>query len=286
MPTFLRGALPSPRHRLISAEPFQPTLAAPPQFAIVPARLSMWGNDQYGDCVTAEEAFAKACYSPEIFIDDNTVIAHARKHGTLNGATLVDVLDTFQNDGFVVGNQQYNDGKYKGVDYSKESVLQSALAIGPVKIAIDANALPPGAGNVMGWYKAGRGNYPNTDHCVALCGYGPAAWLFQQLNVPLPSALTNASGYLLYTWKTIGFVDHLWLMGTCVEAWVRNPTTIGVPPLEPPPEPPTPTPTPPPGPAPVPFEAPVYDVTISGMMVGGLGRQVPVTLKGTATPRK
>ena len=47
---------------------------APAQFAYVPKQLSMWGNDQYGDCVSAEEAFAKACYSPEIFIDDQRKI--------------------------------------------------------------------------------------------------------------------------------------------------------------------------------------------------------------------
>jgi hypothetical protein len=38
-----------------------------------------------------------------------------------------------------------------------------------------------------------------------------------------------ANGY--YTWSTIGVVDHAWIMSTCVEAWTRQPTTVGVPPL-------------------------------------------------------
>ena len=52
---FLRGAIPTPRHRLAAAHPHVPTRAAlPAQVAYVPAKLSMWGNNQYGDCVTAE----------------------------------------------------------------------------------------------------------------------------------------------------------------------------------------------------------------------------------------
>src|SRR6185437_13356489 len=220
----MRGALKSPRHKLLAAHPHTVIKAPPPQWAWIPQKLDMWGNDQYGDCVTAEEAFAKATYQPEIFIPTATVTAWASKHGVLNGADLSQVMDMMQNDGFVVGSQQYNDGKYSGVDYSNETVLQSAISQGPVKIAIDANALPSGAGNNQGWYSLGHGNFPNTDHCVALCGYGPAGWLYQQLGVPLPSALSASQpGYLLYTWSTIGFVDHKWIMSTCVEAWVRNP---------------------------------------------------------------
>ena len=44
---------------------------------VKPAKISMWGNDVHGDCVTAEEAFAKACNNPEIFISDAEVIAWA-----------------------------------------------------------------------------------------------------------------------------------------------------------------------------------------------------------------
>jgi hypothetical protein len=237
---FMTGAQPTPRHKLLAARPYRALIAAPPQFAYVPAKLDVWGNDQYGDCVSAEEAFSKACYQPEIFIDAQTVISWARRGGFLNGADLASVMDAMQRQGFQVGSQLYNDGAYAGVDYSNESILQSALTQGPVKIAIAAGALPSGAGNNQGWYVLGNKHDNNTDHCVALCGYGPAEWLYQQLKVALPSALAGKSGYLLYTWATIGFVDHDWIMGTVSEAWVRNPTTVGVPPLTPPPPPPPP----------------------------------------------
>jgi hypothetical protein len=231
MASFLRGAAPTPKHRLLAAAPFRP-VAAPPQAAFVPAKLDYWGNNQYGDCVTAEEAFAKACHSPEIFIDAQTVIAWARKHNALNGAMLPDIMNAMQRDGFVLGGQQYNDGPYAGVNFGDEATLQAALAQGPVKVGMDANALPSGAGNQSGWYATGKGHHPNTDHCVSLCGYGPAGFLFDQLKCPVPSALSASTpGYLLYTWATIGFVDHDWIMGTLTEAWLRNPATLGVPPL-------------------------------------------------------
>jgi hypothetical protein len=61
----------------------------------------MWGNDVHGDCVTAEEAFAKACHSPEIFIGDQVVIQWATQHGVLEGANLHEVLQWMQTGGFV-----------------------------------------------------------------------------------------------------------------------------------------------------------------------------------------
>lgn len=245
VPGKMRGARPSAPHKLAAAFPFIPELAPPPQFAIVPKQLSMWGNDRYGDCVSAEEAFAKACYSPEIFIADQVVIQWAGRNGFLNGADLSDVLDAMRENGFSVPPSTYDDGDKQAVDYSNEAVLQAAIALGPVKIAIDADALPSGAGNQQGWVATGQGRYPNTDHCVSLCGYGPAGWLFQQLGIPLPSKLQpTQTGYLLFTWSTIGFVDHAWLMGTCTEAWVRNPTTVILGPGPTPPNPPTP-PSPP-----------------------------------------
>ncbi len=247
-PQFKRGARPSPRHALLAATPHRVVEAPPPQWAFVPPHLSMWGNDQHGDCVTAEEAFAKACHAPEIFIDDAAVVAWAQQHGVLEGASLTEVMDAFvKGDGFRVGVQagiqEYGDGPYFGVNYADETVLRSAVAQGPVKIAIDADALPSEAGGQMGWWSVDSRHYPNTDHCVAVCGYGHADWLFQQMGVPLPIA-PDLFGYLVYTWRTVGFVTHPWLLGTCVEAWVRNPTTVGVPPL-------APGPTPPPGPGPV-----------------------------------
>jgi hypothetical protein len=272
-PKFKTGAKPTPRHKLLSVEPHKVFRSFPPQFAFIPKQLDMWGNDQYGDCVTAEEAFAKACYSPEIFVSASTVEAWASAGGFLDGANLPPVMDAMAKAGFPgTGSQLYNDGPYTGVDYSNETVLQSALSLGPVKIGIDSSALPSGAGNQQGWSAVGGspGQYTNEDHCVALCGYGPTAWLYQQLGVPQPAGLP-AAGYLLYTWSTIGFVDHAWIMSTVGEAWLRNPTTVGVPPLPgpTPPVPPTPPippvpPVPPPTP-PAPGVLPPGSYTLAGV---------------------
>ena len=80
----------------------------PAQFIVIPAKLSMWLNDVDGDCVTAEEAFAKACDSPEIFITDDTVQAWATKNGVLDGAELTQVLDIMLNAGFPQDGNLYN----------------------------------------------------------------------------------------------------------------------------------------------------------------------------------
>lgn len=257
---FARGAKPTPKHVIAASEPFVPlpTLFAPTQFAVVPPKLSMWYNDRFGICVSAQEAFAKAAYSvqiglPELFIPDAEVLRWATKYGFRDGANLDEVMKQMSIDGFTVNGVNYHDGGYKSVDYTNDSVLQAAILQGPVNIAIDANALSSSAGNVQGWYSTGGspGQYPNTDHCVALSSFGPAEFLYQALNVPMPSALAGKSGYLLFTWSTIGFVDRAWLLSTCVEAWVRNPTTpeqvpAPTPPVPPvPPTPPTPVPPPP-----------------------------------------
>lgn len=260
------GAKPSPPHKLLAAQPHIVVYAPPPQFAIVPAQLSFWKNDVDGICVTAEEAYAKACYSPEIFISDAEVVAWATAHGVLNGADLASVLDWMAQKGFAQNGDTYNDGGKFGVDYSNELTLQSAISQGPVKIAIDAGALPQSAGPPNGWHAFGGspGQFANTDHCVSLSGYGPTAWLYQQLGLPLPAGLP-AAGYLCFTWSSIGFVDHAWIMSTCVEAWLRSPTTIVVGPA-----PPGPTPTPSPVSSP-------YTIMVTHTLVPGpfhlVGRQ-------------
>lgn len=258
---FLRGAIPTPRHRLAAATPHCPQEATlPPQVAYIPPKISMWGNNQYGDCVSAEEAFNKAASGK--FVSDTVVINWANKNGYLNGAMLDEVMDSMARDGFHQDGNVYGDGGYKSVDYSNEATLQSALAIAPVKIGIDAGGLPSGAGNNQGWMGFGGspGEYSNEDHCVALAGYGPLSWLCAQLGVSVPSGADPTKVcYLLFTWSTIGIVDHDRIMAMTGEAWLRDPSTLvngapipnpGPQPLPPlPPTPPTP-PTPPVPPAP------------------------------------
>src|ERR1700750_866293 len=93
-----RGAIPTPPNVLAAAVPHVALIGAPPTFPMKTAKISMWGNDVNGDCVTAEEAFAKACNNPEIFISDDDVIGWATNHGVLDGAYLADVLTWMQND--------------------------------------------------------------------------------------------------------------------------------------------------------------------------------------------
>lgn len=243
-PKLMRGAKPTPPAKIVASiksgkAGIHRANSAPAQVVVVPKKLSMWGNSQFGDCVTAESCFAIADYSSfigmeEIFVTEATCIAWARTHGWLNGADLLSVIQDMEADGIKDEKGVLRKaGKPSSVDYRNEAILQSAIAVGPVSIAIDANALPSGAGNKSGWSAAGGRHFPNTDHCVSLHGYGPTSALFAALGVPAPSGFP-ASGYYLYTWNTIGVVDHAWLMNTCVEAWVRTPTVTD---LQPPPPP-------------------------------------------------
>jgi len=239
-PRFLTGAIPTPRHKLAAAPPFRQVRDTPPQFAWLAPQLSMWGNSQYGDCVSAEEAAAKAVYSvgcglPETFVAEADVIAWARKYGFLNGAMLTDVMDQMAKNGMPANGQTWEDGPYKAVDYSNEAALQNAIGtVGPLKVGIDSSALPSGAGNNQGWTAFGGSphSHTNEDHCVGLYAYGPSAWLLAQINAVMRTNATLPSNapptsYVLYTWSTFGLVDHDWIMSTMGEAWVRNPTTLG-----------------------------------------------------------
>src|SRR3954463_1790041 len=113
-----RGAIPSPRSALAAAVPHAALIGAVPDFINLPPTISWWGNDVHGDCVTAEEAFAKACNGPEIFIPDNEVIDWATRHSVLEGANLVQVMTWMQNDGFTDGSYVYDDGPYYSVDWT------------------------------------------------------------------------------------------------------------------------------------------------------------------------
>src|SRR5215471_16000041 len=148
------GAKMSPRSALAAARPHIAIVAAPLNFITIPRQLSMWGNDVHGDCVTAEEAFAKACNNPEIFISDAEVITWATNHGVLEGAYLTDVLTKMQTDGFTDGSYIYDDGPYFSVNWTNAATLQSAISSGPVKIGIAADQLETAwdsTGGQSGW---------------------------------------------------------------------------------------------------------------------------------------
>ncbi len=240
------GARRSPHEKLKEAPKYQPKQKAPDNFGIVPSKLSMWGNSQYGCCVTTEEAFAKACEHPEVFIAEQAVIFWAAAHDVRDGADLVQVLDMFRSDGFAIGQQKYDDGPHATVDFANPDTLAAAICEGVVKIALDSSALPPTAGNQQGWYSVGGtpGRYSNTDHCIGLSGQGSADYLFGLIGVAKPSDfVTTKKCFLAFTWSTMGVVDFDWVASTIAEAHLRTPTTVYDPPIGPPPPPPPPPPS-------------------------------------------
>ena len=237
-----RGAKPTPRHLLAAATPIRAALrAARPNYLNIPKKISMWHNDDHGDCVTAEEAFAKACHSPEIFITDDEVKRWATSHGVTpseptgwyEGAYLIDVLNAMQSDGFHQDGHTYDDGAPYTVDWTNAPTLQSAISQGPVKIGVSADQLHEvcighGIGK-SGWFATGfeQTTPESEDHCVSLCGYGTISWLAQQLNVTVPNGVDKTKpGYALFTWDSIGIIDYPSLLALTHEAWLRTPTTI------------------------------------------------------------
>ncbi len=229
-----RGATPSPRNTLAAAIPHQMVGASPASYLYQPNTLSFWGNDVNGDCVTAEEAFAKACHNPEIFIPEQEVIDWAQSNGWLNGANLSEVLAKMTTNGFQLNGLTYDDGRYNSVDWTNAAILQNAISIGPVKIGIGANQLDIAwhngfwnAGQKNGWFATGFASESDEDHCVSLCGYGTLSWLAQQFGVQVPNGVNGQSaGYALFTWNSIGIIDHNSMLAITHEAWVRNPTTV------------------------------------------------------------
>ena len=198
-----RGAIPSPRYELAAAMPHvpDPKIAVPPSFLMWPVQMSSWDNYIYGDCVTAEEAFAKATAAPQTFIPLATVVAWAKKYGYLNGAYLTSVMTTMQKNGFPFNKKTYDDGPYNSVNWTNAGILQSAIySHGPVKIGVgaeDFQSNPHGlvTPGTSGWAMY---NYPKNqaeDHCVSLCGYGTLAQLvalFKQHKVTPTSTCGSA----------------------------------------------------------------------------------------------
>lgn len=222
-----RGARPSPRYRLAAAAPHRIIGDTPPNFLWKPSLLDMWLNATYGDCVSAEECFAKACNNPEIFITDATLEAWATKNGVLNGADLITVLDTMETAGFQQEGHTYDDGAPTAVDWTNATILQNAIAQGPVKIGIAAEQIEAVVGSTNGWLATGFAQDSNEDHCVSLCGYGEIQWLMNQFAMGLPATIVpTLPGYAMFTWGTIGVIDVPSLLAICGEAWLRTPTTI------------------------------------------------------------
>jgi hypothetical protein len=247
------GARPTPRDQLIRAPKFKATGPIPANFSYVPPTLSMWGNSTYGDCVSAEEAFAKAAYSVmmlgntgELFVPESTLISWASSHGYLNGANLTDVMATMASVGLIVSGTNYCDGGYSAIDWTDSASLCNALTHGPVKLGVAAGQEQSSVGSTNGWFGLNWKPDSNEDHCNGCCGYGSLAYCCSTLGVTPPAGQDlNQLCYFVFTWDTVGIVNQASLNAICSEAWLRNPTTVvGTGPVNPPPTPPTPpTPT-------------------------------------------
>ena len=252
------GAIPTPRHLLASSTPFRPSaVAIPDTWCAVPAQLSYWLNNQYGDCVTAEEAFAKAVWylypgvgGSELMISDAVVKAWCQSHGVLNGANLPPVMDSMAQDGITGPDGKiYTDGAYHSVDYTNDAILRAAIYQGPVKLGVAAGQLQNVVGQSNGWIAWNFQPDSNEDHCTSLSGYGTLAQLCQSFGVQVPSGANSSEpSYAFFTWSTVGIITQTSLLNITGEAWLRVPTT--------PQQPPTPVPTPPPVPTPVPTPNP------------------------------
>lgn len=228
--TVKRGATPSPRHVLAQSIAHIPLRRVPAHHLFLPRRLSIWHNDYHGDCVTAEEAFAKACHNPEVFITDDEVQAWATAHGVFEGADIHQVLEWMQDDGFVQGGQKFDDGVITSVNWTSEVALRSALYHGPVKIGVAADQLETTAranNFTTGWYATGYTADANEDHCTSLCGYGTIGWLAGKLGVPVPAgASASAHAYAMFSWGAVGIIDFPSIMAITHEAWLRTPTSV------------------------------------------------------------
>jgi len=233
-----RGAIPSPRSALAAAVPHapDPKIAVPASFLMWPIQMSSWNNYIYGDCVSAEEAFAKADAAPQTFIPAGTVVSWARANGYLQGAVLIDVLNKMQTAGFPSNSGRYDDGVPMSVDWTNSATLQSAIySNGPVKIGVGASYfqsnsngyVTPGA---SGWAMYSYPKNQQEDHCVSLCGYGTLAQLvtlFHQHGVTVnpPSGMPTGLSYAVFTWNSIGIIDQQSMLNMTYEAWIRKPVT-------------------------------------------------------------
>jgi hypothetical protein len=225
------GEFPTPNHELAAAQPYKAGGAAPESFIAWPIRIDSWGNEKVSSSSWAEEAFAKACAEPKVFIPTDVVLSTSRECGLSNFAAFM------QTHGFQMNRRAYLDGPFNSVDWTNAAVLKGAIAnVGPVKIGVASANLASGAqGHVTpgtsGWAIYGLPIGPPENHCASLCGYGLSAALvdlFEQhgVHVNLPSGMPTGLCYAMFTWGSIGIVDRQSLMNITGEAWIRNPTTI------------------------------------------------------------
>ncbi|MEM6479591.1 MAG: hypothetical protein AAF647_11170, partial [Pseudomonadota bacterium] len=212
------GAEPTPDHIAEQIEPFDPTqFSVPPACAFHwPDGIESWKNFAFGDCVTAEEAFAKAAdinVGNRFVLTNETVVGRAYLSDALNSKWLTDTLGELQKNGFRSGGYEYRNGTFTYIQRQGDTLdiptLQTAIANkGPVKIAMSAGTFGEGTGSVTygenGWLIFGGPSGKPYNHCVSICGYGSYDYLkaqFQAQGVTLADNASKPAGmyYALFT---------------------------------------------------------------------------------------
>jgi hypothetical protein len=231
------GEFPTPNHELVAAQPYRAgSSAAPEAFIAWPVDVDSWGDDKPDNASWtasnwAEEAFAKACADPRVFVPADVVQLTLQECGTSNFAAFV------QQHGFQMDRAAYLDGPFNSVDWTNATALNSAIAnLGPVKVGVASASLfaaPRGqvTPGTSGWATSGLQGGEAENHTASLFGYAPLAVLvdlFQQhgVSVRVPSGMPSGLCYAMFTWGSVGIVDQQSLINITGEAWVRNPTTI------------------------------------------------------------
>jgi hypothetical protein len=223
------GEFPTPNQELAAAQPYRMGDTAPESFIAWPVRTDFWGNA--GNSSWAEEAFAKACAEPKVFIPTDVLLLTSRECGSSNFAAFM------QTHGFQMGGKAYLDGPFNSVDWTNSAVLNGAIAsAGPVKIGVASANLAYGpqgeiTHGTSGWAIYGLPTGQPENHWASLCGYGPLAPLvdfFERhgIHVNLPAGMPEGLCYAMFTWGSIGIIDQQSLMNITGEAWVRDPTTM------------------------------------------------------------
>ena len=236
-----RGLVPTPEEALKAARVYVPRISGeiPSCFLQWPIRMSYWGNNEYGDCVSAEEAFAKAAAPGYYFIPDCTVVGWAKRHGYLNGATCLSVLSDMQKEGMDFSMTTLYNGDFSIVDYRDCTVLKNAIYnCGPVKLGVGSGMMNPVGKPAKGQVTPGKSgwvlyNYPQgvkCDHCISVCGYGFLDNLISEFKrhevvVKKASDMPNGMWYAVFTWNSIGIIDEQSLLNMTYEAWARFPVT-------------------------------------------------------------
>ena len=225
------GKFPTPNHELGSARRYEARGAAPESFLAWPTRIGSWGGENADGSIWAEEAFAKACAEPRVFVPEEAILRASRECGSSNFARFM------RTRGFQVNGAAYLDGTFRLVNWTNAAVLNSAIAhIGPVKIGVAPAGLISGAhGEVTpgasGWAVYSVPASEPGAYCASLCGFGPLAALVQLferrgVKVHPPAGMAGHLCYAMFAWGSIGVIDSQSLMKITGEAWVRDPTTI------------------------------------------------------------